>query len=302
MAPRIAVIGLGYVGLPVAVGFSEAFPDVIGFDIDNDRVAALRDGEDRTGEIAPDRLRNSRLRAVCEPAELKDRDLFIICVPTPIHKDRRPDLRPLAAASETVGKALRPGAIVVYESTVYPGVTEEFCGPILARASGLSQGVDFKLGYSPERINPGDREHPLEKIVKIVSGQDEESLEIIAGVYEQIIDAGVHRASSIKVAEAAKIQKVVDEFQPADGEKSKIRSRVGSAISTGGSTPTLSSLPSVPSLPSISRTGATARSIRRPASCTSNRSPHRSRFRPLSSFKSPCCFRSMPKMSWAAPG
>jgi UDP-N-acetyl-D-galactosamine dehydrogenase len=205
MSPRIAVIGLGYVGLPVAVGFSEAFPGTVGFDINADRVAALRDGEDRTGEIPGERLRNSGLRMTAEAAELAGADIYIVCVPTPIHKDRRPDLRPLQAASETVGTTMRAGAIVVFESTVYPGVTEEFCGPILARVSGLKQSVEFKLGYSPERINPGDKAHTFENIVKVVAGEDAETTERLASAYGAVVKAGIYRAQSIKVAEAAKV-------------------------------------------------------------------------------------------------
>jgi UDP-N-acetyl-D-galactosamine dehydrogenase len=205
MASRIAVIGLGYVGLPVAVAFSEAFAGTIGYDINASRVAALRDGEDKTGEIAAERLKSSRLRVTSEPAELAACDTFIVCVPTPIHKDRRPDLRPLQSASETVGKVLKKGAVVVYESTVYPGVTEEFCGPILARASGLRQGVDFKLGYSPERINPGDKEHSFERIVKVVAGEDGPTTKRLAELYGTVVKAGIHQAPSIKVAEAAKV-------------------------------------------------------------------------------------------------
>jgi UDP-N-acetyl-D-galactosamine dehydrogenase len=204
MRRKIAVIGLGYVGLPVAVGFAEHFPGTIGFDIDTRRVAALRGSEDWTGEITAARLKHCQLTVTSELAKLKTADTFIICVPTPIHKDRRPNLDPLRAASESVGQVMKKGALVVYESTVYPGVTEEYCGPILARVSGLKQGKDFKLGYSPERINPGDREHTFEKILKVVAGEDAKTLRDVGALYRAVVKAGVHEAPSIKVAEAAK--------------------------------------------------------------------------------------------------
>lgn len=205
MTERIAVIGLGYVGLPVALAFAEKFPQVIGFDINKARIEALRRCEDHTGEFSPEELRASELYVTNDPAELRGATFFVVAVPTPVNRANRPDLRALIEASEIVGRVLEPGAVVVYESTVYPGVTEEICGPILERVSGLHRGVDFKLGYSPERINPGDKEHTLEKIVKVVSGEDEEVLERIANAYSQIIEAGIHRAPSIKVAEAAKV-------------------------------------------------------------------------------------------------
>jgi len=201
---RIAVCGLGYVGLPVAVAFSKRF-DVIGFDVDKRRIARLKEGHDWTGEIDDDALRASAMIFTDQISELEGCDFFVVAVPTPVDEKNNPDFSLLVRACQSIGPVLRPGSIVVFESTVHPGATEEICGPELEKVSGLRCGVDFKLGYSPERINPGDREHPLEKIVKIVSGQDEASLEIIAGVYEKIIDAGVHRASSIKVAEAAKV-------------------------------------------------------------------------------------------------
>ncbi|WP_175170660.1 nucleotide sugar dehydrogenase [Achromobacter kerstersii] len=196
--------GLGYVGLPVAVAFSKRF-DVIGFDVDKRRIARLKEGHDWTGEIDDDALRASAMTFTDQISELEGCDFFVVAVPTPVDEKNNPDFSLLVRACQSIGPVLRPGSIVVFESTVHPGATEEICGPELEKVSGLRCGVDFKLGYSPERINPGDREHPLEKIVKIVSGQDEASLEIIAGVYEKIIDAGVHRASSIKVAEAAKV-------------------------------------------------------------------------------------------------
>ena len=201
---KIAVLGLGYVGLPVAVAFAEHFPGTIGFDIDTRRVAALAGGEDSTGEIGGNRLKASGLIVTSELSQLRACDTFIVCVPTPIHKDRRPNLEPLRAASESVGQMMHKGALVIYESTVYPGVTEEYCGPILARVSGLKQGRDFKLGYSPERINPGDREHNFERILKVTSGEDASTAEAVADLYSTVVTAGIHRASSIKVAEAAK--------------------------------------------------------------------------------------------------
>jgi UDP-N-acetyl-D-galactosamine dehydrogenase len=202
---RIAIIGLGYVGLPVALAFAKKFPGTIGFDINYEKITALKQGIDPTGEIPNDELKATTLQITSDPVDLKAANFFVVAVPTPIDRDNRPDLTPLVKSSETVGKVLQPGSLVVYESTVYPGVTEEICGPILAKASGLTQGIDFKLGYSPERINPGDKEHTLEKIVKVVSGEDAETLERVARVYETIIDAGVYRAQSIKVAEAAKV-------------------------------------------------------------------------------------------------
>lgn len=205
MTERVGIVGLGYVGLPVALAFGDGFPGTVGFDIDAVRVAALRRGEDVTGEIEAPRLRAANLLFSSDPADLKAVDVFVVCVPTPIHADRRPDLRSLQSASETIGRVLRPGCVVVYESTVYPGVTEEVCGPILARVSGLRQGLGFKLGYSPERINPGDKEHTFERIRKVVAGEDPETTERLASLYERVVPAGVHRASSLKVAEAAKV-------------------------------------------------------------------------------------------------
>ena len=204
MFGKIAIIGLGYVGLPVAVAFAEKFPSTIGFDIDSRRVAALRGGEDWTGEVGNKRLKASGLTVTNELSRLKGCDTFIVCVPTPIHKDRRPNLEPLRAASQSVGQVMKKGALVVYESTVYPGVTEEYCGPILAQVSGLKQGKDFKLGYSPERINPGDKEHSFERIVKVTAGEDAATAEKVARLYGTVVTAGIHKAPSIKVAEAAK--------------------------------------------------------------------------------------------------
>jgi UDP-N-acetyl-D-glucosamine/UDP-N-acetyl-D-galactosamine dehydrogenase len=205
MTERIAVIGLGYVGLPVALAFARRFPGSIGFDINVEKVKALRNGLDHTGETSSEELKASTLQMTHDPADLKAATFFVVAVPTPVDINNRPDLTPVVKASETVAKALKKGDVVVYESTVYPGVTEEVCGPILAKLSGLKQGIDFKLGYSPERINPGDKLHTLERIVKVVSGEDGPTLERVSAAYGAIIDAGVFKASSIKVAEAAKV-------------------------------------------------------------------------------------------------
>lgn len=202
---KFAIIGLGYVGLPVALAFAKRFPGTIGFDINQEKVSELKSGFDRTGEISKAELEGVDLIYSCDEEDLKGCTFFVVAVPTPIDHDRRPDLSPVESASRTVGRALQKGSVVVYESTVFPGVTEEIAGPILELVSGLKQSLDFKLGYSPERINPGDKEHTLERIVKVVSGEDPETLERVASAYESIIEAGVHRAESIKVAEAAKV-------------------------------------------------------------------------------------------------
>jgi len=202
---RIAVIGLGYVGLPVALAFAKKFSGTVGFDINVEKIRDLRQGIDCTGEVSPDDLKTSSLKITSQPEDLLKANFFVVAVPTPIDRDKRPNLTPLIAASEIIGKVLKSGSVVVYESTVYPGVTEKICAPILAKFSGLERGIDFKLGYSPERINPGDKSHTLEKIVKVVAGEDAETLERVAKVYETIVDAGVYRATSIKVAEAAKV-------------------------------------------------------------------------------------------------
>jgi UDP-N-acetyl-D-galactosamine dehydrogenase len=204
MKQNIAVVGLGYVGLPVAVAFGGR-AEVVGFDVNERRIAELREGRDSTGEVFPEDLRAAKINYTSDPSALKDCNFIIVAVPTPIDDAKRPDLTPVINASESVGRNLAKGSIVVYESTVYPGVTEEICVPILERESGLKGGVDFKVGYSPERINPGDREHTFTKIKKVVSGQDAQSLEAIANVYASVVTAGVHKASSIKVAEAAKV-------------------------------------------------------------------------------------------------
>ncbi len=201
---KLAVVGLGYVGLPIAVEFAKKL-DVIGFDTDVGKVEKLRRGVDPTDEVGARALGETGAVFTADPALLRAASFFVIAVPTPINTDKTPDLAPVVSASQIVGDCLRKGAVVVYESTVYPGVTEEVCLPILEQRSGLRCGVDFKIGYSPERINPGDRVHRLPTIRKIVSGMDEETLDTVASVYALIITAGVYRASSIKVAEAAKV-------------------------------------------------------------------------------------------------
>lgn len=201
---KICVVGLGYVGMPLAVAFAEKV-SVIGFDINSEKINLYKQGIDGTNEVGNEKLKNSKVYFTSDPKELRNAKFHIIAVPTPVWKNNTPDLRPVESASEMVGSNLTKGSIVVYESTVYPGVTEEICIPILEKKSGLKCGIDFKVGYSPERINPGDKVHTVEKIVKIVSGMDEETLDIIAKVYELVIAAGVHRASSIMVAEAAKV-------------------------------------------------------------------------------------------------
>ena len=201
---RIAVIGLGYVGLPVAVAFAE-HGDVVAFDHDPGRISELREGVDRTATIASLRLARARMRLTGNAGDLDAADFFIVAVPTPVDETKRPDLRALESASRTVGHRIRSGAIVVYESTVFPGATEGVCIPILEQASGLRCGRDFFVGYSPERMNPGDDEHGLSQVVKVVSAGDPGTLETIARVYETVVEAGVHRAPSIRVAEAAKV-------------------------------------------------------------------------------------------------
>jgi UDP-N-acetyl-D-galactosamine dehydrogenase len=202
---KIAVLGLGYVGLPLAVALAGKYPGVVGFDVSRRRVDALTAGSDWTGEISDEELAASALTVSADHEALRDATFYIVTVPTPIDDDRRPDLSPVRSACELVGPYLTPGAIVVFESTVYPGVTEDFCAPILERLSGLAAGRDFFLGYSPERINPGDKEHRLETITKVVSADTPEALERVKAVYGGIIQAGLHVAPSIKVAEAAKV-------------------------------------------------------------------------------------------------
>lgn len=201
---KIAVVGLGYVGLPVAVAFGKK-SDVIGFDINTRRLRELEKGHDRTGEVIAADLAATNITYTDSLDVLRKADFFIVAVPTPVDDANQPDLTPVLRASESVGKALKRGDIVVYESTVYPGATEEDCAPILERESGLKAGKDFFLGYSPERINPGDKQHVFTKIKKVVSGQTPEVLNIVAEVYGSVVEAGVHRAPSIKVAEAAKV-------------------------------------------------------------------------------------------------
>ena len=200
----VSVLGLGYVGLPVAVAFGLK-RKTIGFDINSTRIEELKQGHDRTGEVTASELTSADILFTNDIDELKLADFHIVAVPTPVDDAKQPDLTPMLKASETVGHALKKGDIVVYESTVYPGVTEDECVPILERISGLTCGRDFTVGYSPERINPGDKEHTFTKIKKVVSGQDAATLEIVAQVYESVVTAGVHRAPSIKVAEAAKV-------------------------------------------------------------------------------------------------
>lgn len=201
---KIAVVGLGYVGLPIALEFAKKVP-VIGFDIKEDRVKLMRQKIDPSNELESSDFDHTDIFFTSDPEDLKKADFYIVAVPTPIDEYKNPDLNPLLSATKTVGKALKAGDYVVYESTVYPGCTEEDCVPLLEENSGLTFVQDFKVGFSPERINPGDKKHTLTKIVKVSSGCDTESAEEIALVYEMIIEAGVHRASSIKVAEAAKI-------------------------------------------------------------------------------------------------
>jgi UDP-N-acetyl-D-galactosamine dehydrogenase len=202
---KIGLVGLGYVGLPVAAAFGRSGSSVIGFDIDPTRILELQAGKDRTREVSREDLARPTLTFTTDPAALKRVDFFIVTVPTPIDEARRPDLRALLRASETVGNAIRRGGIVVYESTVYPGATEEDCVPALERASGLKAGRDFGVGYSPERINPGDMAHRFDAITKVVAGQDEATLDIVTKVYGSVVRADIHRAPSIKVAEAAKV-------------------------------------------------------------------------------------------------
>ena len=200
----ISVIGLGYVGMPLAISFAKK-ANVIGFDVNKEKIDLYKKGIDVTNEVGNEALMESNAVMTCDESKLKEAKFHIVAVPTPTNEDKTPDLRPVIGASKTLGRNLTKGSIVVYESTVYPGVTEDICIPILEETSGMKCGVDFKVGYSPERINPGDKLHRLENIIKVVSGMDSDSLENIARVYELVIDAGVHRAESIKVAEAAKV-------------------------------------------------------------------------------------------------
>ena len=205
MDERIAVIGLGYVGLPVAVALAEKFENVVGFDISRRRVQTLADGLDWTGEIDSGRLTASGLAISNDPSSLGDRTFIIVTVPTPIDDERRPDLEPIRSSCRLLAPHLKSGTVVVFESTVYPGVTEDICGPLLEELSGLQRGIDFFLGYSPERINPGDKVHRLETIMKVVSAENPDALARVCNVYDAIVEAGLHKAPSIKVAEAAKV-------------------------------------------------------------------------------------------------
>jgi len=201
---KIGVVGMGYVGLPLAVAFAKKF-DVVGYDIDARKIDELTKGYDATGEVADEDLAATTIQFSADPSVLKETSFIVVTVPTPIDLNKSPDLNPVRSASVTVGRYLNAGSVVVYESTVYPGVTEHICVPLLEEHSGLKCGTDFTVGYSPERINPGDKVHTVDKIVKVVSGQNAETLDVVADVYAAIIDAGVHRASSIQVAEAAKV-------------------------------------------------------------------------------------------------
>lgn len=201
---KISVVGLGYVGMPIAVAFAKKI-DVVGFDLDKKKIELYKSGIDPTNEVGNDEIKRTTVDFTEDESKLKQAKFHIVAVPTPVNLDKTPDLSPVEGASKTVGRNLTKGSIVVYESTVYPGVTEDICVTILEKESGLKCGVDFKVGYSPERINPGDKIHRLENITKIVSGMDDETLDEIAKVYELVIEAGVHRAGTIKVAEAAKV-------------------------------------------------------------------------------------------------
>lgn len=204
MDRKIGVVGLGYVGLPVAVAFGKEH-HIVGFDINVNRISTLIGGTDYTNEVTDEELKEVNIDFTADASKLQDTDFIIVAVPTPINEHNQPDLTPLVKASETVGKNITEGTIVVFESTVYPGATEEVCVPVLERFSGLKCGKDFFVGYSPERINPGDKEHTFTTITKVVSGQTPEVLEIVADTYSSVVKAGVHKASSIKVAEAAKV-------------------------------------------------------------------------------------------------
>ena len=201
---KISLVGLGYVGMPIAIAFAKK-ADVIGFDINKEKVELYKKGIDPTKEVGDEAIRKTTVEFTSDEARLREAKFHIVAVPTPVNVDHTPNLKPVESAAKTVGRNLTEGSIVVFESTVYPGVTEEVCVPILEKESGLKCGTQFKVGYSPERINPGDKVHRLETIVKVVSGMDEESLDIIAKVYELVVEAGVYKAESIKVAEAAKV-------------------------------------------------------------------------------------------------
>lgn len=201
---KLSLVGLGYVGMPIAVAFAKKI-DVVGFDLNAGKIELYKSGVDPTNEVGDEAIKSTTVEFTADETKLKEAKFHIVAVPTPVNDDHTPDLTPVEGASEILGRNLTKGSVVVFESTVHPGVTEDICVPILERESGLKCGVDFKIGYSPERINPGDKVHRLETIKKIVSGMDEEALDCIAKVYEMVIEAGVHRAESIKVAEAAKV-------------------------------------------------------------------------------------------------
>ncbi len=201
---KLSLVGLGYVGMPIAVAFAKTI-NVIGFDLNAAKIELYKNGVDPTKEVGNEAIRQTAVEFTADEAKLREARFHIVAVPTPVNADHTPDLSPVEGASRVLGRNLQKGSIVVFESTVYPGVTEDVCVPILEKESGLKCGVDFKIGYSPERINPGDKVHRLETITKIVSGMDEETLDTVAKVYELVVDAGVHRAPSIKVAEAAKV-------------------------------------------------------------------------------------------------
>lgn len=201
---KLSLVGLGYVGMPIAVAFSRKI-DVIGFDLNEKKIELYKNGIDPTHEVGDEAIKQSTVEFTADESKLREAKFHIVAVPTPVNDDHTPDLTPVEGASTILGRNLVKGSVVVFESTVYPGVTEDVCVPILEKESGLKCGIDFKIGYSPERINPGDKIHRLETIKKIVSGMDEETLDCVAKVYELVVDAGVHRAESIKVAEAAKV-------------------------------------------------------------------------------------------------
>lgn len=201
---KLSLVGLGYVGMPIAVSFAKKIK-VIGYDLNKAKIELYKSGVDPTKEVGDDAIKNSKVEFTSDETKLKEAKFHIVAVPTPVYDDHTPDLSPVEGASKILGRNLTKGSVVVFESTVYPGVTEDVCVPILERESGLKCGVDFKVGYSPERINPGDKVHRLETITKIVSGMDKETLDVVAKVYELVVEVGVHRAPSIKVAEAAKV-------------------------------------------------------------------------------------------------
>ncbi|MBX7143611.1 MAG: nucleotide sugar dehydrogenase [Oligoflexia bacterium] len=205
MGTKIGVIGLGYVGLPIALALADKFPGTVGFDTNKAKISAIKKGVDPTNEGLAERIQSSSIDVSASPDILRGCNFIVVAVPTPVDQNKQPDFAPLLGACSALGPVLKGGETIVFESTVYPGVTEDICGPAISKASGLRQGKDFKLGYSPERINPGDKEHTLERVKKVVAGEDEQTLNLIAAVYEKIISAGIHRAPSIKVAEAAKV-------------------------------------------------------------------------------------------------